>query len=59
MQDEGLTNEDLMKLEGQRKDEERQEEEVTEEPERFMTQEMARGYSLLEEALFLRHRTRM
>ncbi|TEA27056.1 hypothetical protein DBR06_SOUSAS34510007, partial [Sousa chinensis] len=47
-----LTNEDLMELEAQRKDEERQEEEeVTEEPKRFMTQEMARGFSLFEEAL--------
>ena len=33
MQHEALTNEDLMELEAQRKDEERQEEEVTEEPE--------------------------
>ena len=40
-----------MELEAQRKDEERQkEEEVTKEPKRFMTQEMARGFSLLEEA---------
>ena len=47
-----LTNEDLMELEAQRKDKERQEEEeVTEEPKRFMTQEMARGFSLFEEAL--------
>ena len=46
-----LTNEDLIELEAQRKDEERQkEEEVTKEPKRFMTQEMARGFSLLEEA---------
>ena len=38
-----LTNEDLMELEAQRKDEERQEEEeVTEELERFTMQEMAR-----------------
>ena len=48
------TNEDLMELEAQRKDEERQEEEeVTEEPKRFTTQEMARGFSLFEEALLV------
>ena len=52
------TNEDLMELEAQRKKEERQEEEVTEEPKRFTTQEMARGFSLFEAALLvLRHRT--
>ena len=54
--DEGTycTNEDLMELEAQRKDEERQEEEeVTEEPKRFMTQEMAREFSLFEEALLV------
>ena len=46
-------------LEAQRKDEERQEEEeVTKEPKRFTMQEMARGFSLFEEALLvLRHRT--
>ena len=49
MQHELLTNEDLMELEAQRKDKERQEEEVTEEPKRFMTQKMARGFSLFEE----------
>ena len=48
-----LTNKDLIKLEAQRKDEERQEEEVTEEPKRFMTQEMARRFSLFEEALLV------
>ena len=49
-----LTNEDLMELEAQRKDEERQEEEeVTEELKRFTTQEMARGFSLCEEALLV------
>ena len=49
---EELTNEDLMELEAQRKDQERQEEEeVTEEPKRFTTQEMAREFSLFEEAL--------
>ena len=37
-----------MELEAQRKDERRQEEEVTEEPKRFMIQEMARGFSLFE-----------
>ena len=35
------------------KDEERQEEEVTEEPKRLTTQEMARGFSLFEEALLV------
>ena len=41
-----------MELEAQRKDEERQEEEeVTEEQKRFTMQEMARGFSLYEEAL--------
>ena len=54
VQYEALTNEDLMELEAQRKDEERQEEEeVTEEPKRFTMQEMARGHSLFVEALFL------
>ena len=48
-----LINEDLMELETQRKDKERQEEEVTEEWERFMMQEMARGFSLSEEALLV------
>ena len=49
-----LTNEDPMELEAQRKDEERQEEEeVTEEPKRFTTQEMARGFSLFEEAMLV------
>ena len=43
----GLTNEDLMILEAQRKDEERQEEEeVTEKPKRLKEQEMARGFYL-------------
>ena len=54
MQHEKFTNEDLMELEAQRKDKERQEEEVvTEEPKRFMMQEMARGFSLFEEALLV------
>ena len=49
-----LTNEDLMELEAQRKDEKRQEKEkVTEEQKRFTTQETARGFSLLEEALLV------
>ena len=49
-----LINEDVMELEAQRKDEERQEkEEVTEEPKRFTMQEMARGLSLFEEALLV------
>ena len=40
-----LISEDLTDLEAWRKDEERQEEEeVTEEPKRFITQEMARGF---------------
>ena len=44
--------EDLIELEAQKKDEERQEEEeVTEETKKFTTQEMARGFSLYEEAL--------
>ena len=49
-----LTNEDLMELEAQRKDKERQEEEeVTEEQKRFTMQKMARGFSLFEEALLV------
>ena len=43
----------LQELEAQRKDEERQEEKVTAEPKRFTMQEMARGFSLCEEALLL------
>ena len=47
VQNEELTNEDLMQLEAQRKDEDRQEEEeVTKEPRRFTAQEMARVFSL-------------
>ena len=54
VQHEELTNEGLMELEAQRKDEERQEkEEVTEEPKRVTMQEMARGFSLSEEALLV------
>lgn len=52
MQHEKLTNEDLMKPEAERKDEERQQEEVTEETNRFTMQEMAR-FSLSEEALLV------
>ena len=48
VQQEELTNEDFMELEAQRKGKERQEEEeVTEEPKRFMTQVMARGFLYL------------
>ena len=53
MQHEELTNEDLMELEAQRKDEERQEEEETEEPKSYLMQEMARGFQLFEEALLV------
>ena len=54
MQHKELTNEDLMELQSQRKDKERQEEEeVTEEPKRFTAQEMARRFSLSEEALLV------
>ena len=53
VQHEELTYEDLMELEAQKKDEERQEEEVTEEAKRFTTQEMARGFSLFEEAMLV------
>ena len=50
VQHEVLANEDLMELEAQTKDKERQEEEVTEESKRL---EMPRGLSLSEEALFV------
>ena len=53
MQYKELTNEDLMESEAQRKDQERQEEEETAEPKRFTTWEMARGFSLFEEALLV------
>ena len=54
VQHEELTNEGLMELEAQKKDEERQEEEeVTEEPKRFTMQEMARGLFSSEEALLV------
>ncbi|XP_059984138.1 uncharacterized protein LOC132508194 [Lagenorhynchus albirostris] len=48
-----LTNEDLMELETQRKGEERQEEEVTEEPKRYTMLETAKGFSLFEEGLLV------
>ena len=52
--DEAGTARKRQELEAQRKDEERQEEEdVTEETERFTMQEMARGFSLFEEALLV------
>ena len=53
VQHEDLTNEDLMELKAQRKDKERQEEEVTKEPKRFTMQETLRGFSLLEETLLV------
>ena len=54
MQHVELTNEDLMELEAQRKDEERhKEEEVTKELKRFTMQEMARGFCLFEKALLV------
>lgn len=43
-----------MELEAERKGKERQEE-ITEEPKVFIMQEMPRGFSLFEEALFWRH----
>ena len=52
MQHEKLTNEDMMESETERKDEERQQEEVTEVTNRFTVQEMAR-FSLFEEALLV------
>ena len=53
VQREELTIDDLMELEAQRKDEERQVKEVTKEPKRFMAQETARAFSLFEEALLV------
>ena len=58
MQQEEFTVEDLLEFEAQRKDEERQEEEVTEEPKRFTMLEMAKGFYLRRYCWFLRHRTR-
>ena len=48
MQHEELTNYDLMELEAQRKDEERQEEKLAEELKRFSMQKMSRRFSLFE-----------
>ena len=53
VQHEELTNEELMELKAQKNERERQKEEVIEETKRFMIQEMARGFSLLEEALLV------
>ena len=53
MPHEKQTGEDLMELEAQRKDKEGQEEEITEELKRFITQEMIREFSLLGQALFV------
>ena len=54
VQHEELTNKDLMELEAQRKDKERQEEEeVTEELKRFTTQEVTRELSLFEGVLLV------
>ena len=53
VQHEELTNENLLELEAQRKDKERQEEEVTEELKRFVTQEMVRGFSLFKGTLLV------
>ena len=58
MQQEEFTIEDLMEFEVQRKDEERQKEEVTEEPKKFTMLEMAKGFYLRRYCWFLRHRTR-
>ena len=49
VQHEALTDEDLGVLEAQRKNEERQEVEVTEEPKGFMLQETVRGFSGFED----------
>ena len=53
LQKEELTNEDLMELQAQRKNERRQEEDITEQLKRFIMQEMPRGFSLFEEALLV------
>ena len=53
VQREELTNDDLMELEAQRKGEERQEKEVTEEPKRAMVQEAARAFSFFEEVVLV------
>ena len=48
-----LTTKDVMELEAQRKEGERQEEEVAKELRRFTMQEVARGFSLSEGALLV------
>ena len=53
---EEFTNEDL-ELEAQRKHQERQAEEVTEELKSFMAQEIVKGFSLRGPVKFLRHQT--
>ena len=58
MPHEKLTSKDLMDLEAQRKDKEGQEEEITEEPKRFITQEI-REFSLLGQALLVFETQRM
>ena len=40
-------------IKAQRKEEEKEKEEVTKEPKRFVMQEMARGFSLFEETLLI------
>ena len=52
VQHEKLTNE-LLELEAQRKDRERQEEDVIEQRQRFRTQKMAKGFSSSGEALLV------
>lgn len=53
VQHEELTNEDLMELEAQRKDEEREDGKVSEEPKKFMMKEMENGFSLFDKALLV------
>ena len=53
MQQDNLTNEDLMELEAQRKDEEREDGKVSEEPKKFMMKEMEKGCSLFDKALLV------
>ena len=53
VQHEELTNEDLMELEAQRKDEEREDGKVSEEPKKFMMKEMEKGFSLFDKALLV------
>ena len=57
---EELTNEDMMELGAHRKDKERQEEEVTEEPKRFMSRKWQENLPFLRRhCYFLRHRVQM